>query len=219
MAPKQIVLIRHGESEGNVDRSVYARKPDHRIELTENGRRQAFETGKELQNLLGTQDIHFYVSPHLRSRQTYEELAKSLTGQQKRHLHEDPRLREQEWGHFRTEAQTRKLEKVRYQYGTFYYRFPNGESGADVYDRVSAFLETIHRDFEKEDYPKNVVIVTHGLTIRLFLMRWFHVPVEEYESWANPKNCQYYILRRMGKHYIMPEMEKDGWSRRKSKSR
>ena len=38
--PKRIILIRHAESEGNVDETVYQRKPDHRIELTEKGKQQ-----------------------------------------------------------------------------------------------------------------------------------------------------------------------------------
>lgn len=33
---------------------------------------------------------------------------------------------------------------------TFYFkRIPDGESAADVYDRVSDFFGTLHRDFEK----------------------------------------------------------------------
>ena len=54
---------------------------------------------------------------------------------------------------------------------SFYYRIPDGESGADVYDRVSTFLETLYRDFAKPDYPENTIIVTHGMTLRLFFMR------------------------------------------------
>ena len=71
-------------------------------------------------------------------------------------------------------------------YGTFYYRISEGESGADVYDRVSDFFGTLHRDFEKPDFPANALIVTHGMTLRLFLMRWFHWTVEEFEQLANP---------------------------------
>ncbi len=64
----------------------------------------------------------------------------------------------------------------RQQVGKFFYRFPCGESGADVYDRVSGFLETLFRHFERKDMAaRNVVIVTHGLFIRLFLMRYFRL--------------------------------------------
>ncbi len=29
MKPKRIILIRHGESEGNTDRNIYSQKPDY----------------------------------------------------------------------------------------------------------------------------------------------------------------------------------------------
>jgi broad specificity phosphatase PhoE len=89
------------------------------------------------------------------------------------------------------------VEVERDSYGHFYYRFDGGESCADVYDRVSDFMGTMHRDFQKKDFPRNVIIVTHGMTMRLFLMRWFHASVEEFEQWGNPKNCEYYLLKLM----------------------
>ncbi len=57
-----------------------------------------------------------------------------------------------------------------------------------MYDRVSTFLETLHRHFARDDYPANALVVTHGLTMRLFCMRWFHWPVEYFESLRNPDN-------------------------------
>jgi broad specificity phosphatase PhoE len=73
---------------------------------------------------------------------------------------------------------------------------PDGESGADVYDRVSTFLETLHRDFKNPGYPKATIIVSHGIAIRVFLMRWFHWSVEKYETVRNMLNCETIILER-----------------------
>lgn len=42
---KKIILVRHGESEGNVDTSAYARKGDANVELTEKGWEQAQQLG------------------------------------------------------------------------------------------------------------------------------------------------------------------------------
>ena len=36
----------------------------------------------------------------------------------------------------------------RREFGSFYYRFPEGESGADVYDRVTDFLGSLNREFK-----------------------------------------------------------------------
>jgi broad specificity phosphatase PhoE len=43
---------------------------------------------------------------------------------------------------------------------------------------------------------QNVVIVTHGLTMRLFCMRWFHWSVEYFESLENPVNGGHVVLLR-----------------------
>ena len=43
---------------------------------------------------------------------------------------------------------------------------------------------------------QNLVIVTHGLTMRLFCMRWFHWSVEYFESLENPENGGHVVLVR-----------------------
>jgi hypothetical protein len=49
--PRRIVLIRHGQSEGNATsdtKLAYRTTPDHQISLTAKGRSQALDAGKEL---------------------------------------------------------------------------------------------------------------------------------------------------------------------------
>ena len=45
MKPKRIILIRHGESQANVDRYLFGQVPDYTIELTDKGHEQAKEAG------------------------------------------------------------------------------------------------------------------------------------------------------------------------------
>ena len=59
MKPKRIILIRHGESEGNVDRAIYNVKPDYALELTEKGKQQARDVGKKLADLVKGQSTFF----------------------------------------------------------------------------------------------------------------------------------------------------------------
>ena len=42
----------------------------------------------------------------------------------------------------------------------------------------------------------NIVIVTHGLAIRLFLMRWFQYSVDDFEDSYNPANGSLNIMER-----------------------
>lgn len=198
MKPARIFLIRHGESTGNVDHSVYMDIPDYAVPLTPKGREQARECGVKLKEIIGEGDVQFYVSPFWRTRQTFLGIKHSFPYDWKYNVYEDPRLREQEWGQCRDlkEGYRDCIENERDAYGHFYYRFDGGESCADVFDRVSDFMNTLFRDFQKEDYSNNVIIITHGMTMRLFLMRWLHKSVEEFETFANPKNCEYILLEK-----------------------
>ena len=53
MKPKRIILLRHGESEGNVDKTIYTRKPDWKLELTERGKQQAGQARAHYQTIVG----------------------------------------------------------------------------------------------------------------------------------------------------------------------
>ena len=119
-------------------------------------------------------------------------------------------MREQEWGHWRDLSTCAATNAARDMFGTFNYRIPEGESGADVYDRVSDFCGTLNRDFAKPDFPQNALIVTHGMTLRLFLMRWFHWTVEDFEQVANPGNYQLVVLERQlnGKYRLATELRR-----------
>ncbi|GHB71507.1 phosphoglycerate mutase [Streptomyces cirratus] len=189
--PRRIVLVRHGESQGNADDTVYEREPDHALRLTPVGREQARHTGARLRELFGDERISAYVSPYRRTLQTFRELRLDPT---RVRMREEPRLREQDWGNWQDHEDVRLQKTYRDAYGHFFYRFAQGESGADVYDRVGSFLESLYRSFEAPDHPENVLLVTHGLTMRLFCMRWFHWSVAEFEALSNPGNGEFRSL-------------------------
>jgi len=192
---KRIILVRHAQSESNVDE--YARKtiPDHKIALTDLGHQQAEAAGNQIKQIVGDERVAIYVSPFLRTRQTTAGIVKPLQPYQIERLREDPELREQEWGNFYEEEQMAHIVRQRINHGIFFYRLPDGESGADVYSRSALFLDTLHRDFAKDYFPENVIIVTHGLTLRLLLMRWLHWTVEEFENTKNPANAQFFEMQ------------------------
>lgn len=186
MKPKNIFLIRHGESEANENPTLLRYKPDWQAVLSPKGIIQAKDAGRKLLLQTGDVPVRIYASPWYRTRQTAEEIRNNYSSVVYR---EDPRLREQEWGNYHLNINDDFISE-RERFGKFYYRFANGESGADIYDRISTFLESLWRDFENPDYPANVIIVTHGMTLRVFLMRWFHFDIEYFDRMSNPKNCE-----------------------------
>jgi len=211
MKPENIFLVRHGQSEGNVDKEIYKTKPDYTLQLTDLGKEQARDVGSKLKEIIGEKNVCFYISPYWRTRQTAEQIKKAFTySNQIWHSFEDVRLREQEWGNHISSGFNEKYEEMREAYGSFYWSFPNGESCAAVFDRTSDFLSTMYRDFDKFNFPRNAIIVTHGMTMRVFLMRWFHMTVEDFELLANPDNCDYYHLQLQsdGKYKLLTEPKK-----------
>ena len=67
-----------------------------------------------------------------------------------------------------------------------------------MYDRLTLFEDHLVRDIDAGRFPEscNLVIVTHGLALRIFLARWLHWTVAEYESVYNPPNCAPVVLER-----------------------
>ncbi len=191
--PQRIILVRHGESQGNIDDSIYETVPDHALHLTPLGREQACAAGALVRPLIAGGSTHVYASPYVRARET---LAQMDLGVPLDDVRIEPRLREQDWANFQDREDVRRQKELRNEFGHFYYRFTHGESGSDVYDRVSTFLESLFRNVESPDAPQHVVIVTHGMTMRLFCMRWFHWSVDYFESLENPPNGGLVVLER-----------------------
>lgn len=197
-----ILLVRHGESESNRDKSVNCHTPNHCIPLTSIGKQQALLAGHKLvTNILREDDsIMFYTSPYERARQTLKGIIEggNLDEQKINYkVCEEPRMREQDFGNFQgNNSDMEKIWKERAHYGHFFYRIPFGESGADCFDRVASFNETLFRQFSDDDFPSILVLVSHGVWMRVFLMKWFRWSVEKFESLRNLPHCQFIVMEK-----------------------
>jgi broad specificity phosphatase PhoE len=198
--PLTIKLVRHGESMANIGEESAHEIGDHNIQLSPKGHEQAKAIGAHL-GKDWLQGALLYSSPYRRTRQT---LSGILTGAglepSAMRILEDPRLREVEHGYDKYEAQT----EMRQRHGWFYYRFDGGESPADCYDRTSSFLESMMRQVQRKN-SERVLITTHGLTIRCFVMRFLHLSVEQFNELDNPTNCAVITLDDHDK------LENPGW--------
>ncbi|RPA91045.1 phosphoglycerate mutase-like protein [Choiromyces venosus 120613-1] len=199
--PRLIVIIRHAQSEGNKNKAIHQTVPDHRVKLTSEGTRQAVEAGERLLKLLRPEDtLQIITSPYLRTRETAKGIVSQLSSHpnsSKIKVYEEPRIREQDFGNFQPcTAEMERMWHERAAYGHFFYRIPNGESAADAYDRVSGFNESLWRQFAEEDFPSVLVLVTHGLMTRIFLMKWYHYSVEYFEDLKNVDHCQFVLMEK-----------------------
>ena len=206
----EIKLVRHGESLSNTREMNPREVGDHKIPLSPLGEQQAIKAGQFLKEWMAPQKPWggwnktvrgtgrraqrpenlplIYCSPYQRTRQTLKGILEGSESPSDRKVYEDPTIRETERGYTDYHESMEEELREREHYGWFYYRFQGGESPADCYDRASLFLHSMDRQIERKNANK-VLIVTHGLFMRCFIMRFMHMTVEEFEIIDNPKNC------------------------------
>ncbi len=175
--PKELFLIRHGESLANCARrdAELSNSPiicfDGRevdVPLSDFGKLQCEKTGIWLSEFSKQPDL-IISSPFERTRQTVNLITKN-DGFVATQVIYDGRLRERELGIFDRLTKKGAMEKFpeecekREKLGKFYYRPIGGESWADVALRVRSFLSAFSSIIEN----KKVIIVTHEVVIRLF---------------------------------------------------
>ena len=100
MKPNRILLVRHGQSEGNADKQQLETIPDFALNLTPDGIEQARKAGLEIKKIIAQETIQVYLSPYHRTRQTFQYIRESIEANVVK-VFEDPRLQEQDWGHLR----------------------------------------------------------------------------------------------------------------------
>jgi 2,3-bisphosphoglycerate-dependent phosphoglycerate mutase len=204
----RIFLVRHGQSEANLDKSVNTRLPDHRVALSTEGHAQAGKVGDYLaRQLKGAPRVRILVSPYVRARQTSAAIERGLTAVvipfDKREATE---LRELEYGLFDgiADEDLPKIFPLEYEHydkhkrfeGEFFAPMPLGESRCNVADRIKGVFGTILRDAsaDRTDPILDFIIVSHGVTIRAFRMQWMHYSWEWCEKEKNPRNCSVQLI-------------------------
>jgi broad specificity phosphatase PhoE len=201
MNKPKIIIFRHGESEANVDDTIYGRKQDHLTELTERGIQQARDMCISIEgHIVQSSSVLLCGSPYMRRRQTSKEVQEYFMREHSFYMdyHEDPCIREQEWGNFFTpdDSERKLAERKRHSY--FFYRIDDGESGADVYNRMQVFRNTLNNIIAKKretTEPYDLVLISaHSISLLIYMMCEMGWSYEEYEyaDWFD--NCDYVVL-------------------------
>ena len=181
--PNHLVLVRHGESEGNFVRSAFKEgqegdleyiinqfreRPGHEWRLTEDGVKQAQAAGEWIQEHIiaryGLPGFDKYIySPHRRTVETAGHLG--IPGAE---WEQNRMLRERAWGQLENltgdeEHEQRYPENYRWMLSDpLNWTPPGGESIVQVADtRVRGVLDTLHRDHDQKEVNA-VLASTHG---------------------------------------------------------
>eukprot|EP00955_Chlamydomonas_euryale_P005445 58026-Chlamydomonas_euryale.AAC.9 len=123
----------------------------HACRQTDRGKQQACEAGQRIRQYIEARSgtdyrLFCYLSPYKRSLQTFEGMACAFPAANILGVQEEVQLREQDFGNFQNLAGKQHEKAERLRFGRFFYRFPNGESGADVYDRITIFEDHVVRE-------------------------------------------------------------------------
>lgn len=158
----KLVLVRHGESEYNA-KDLWTGWLD--MPLTEKGRLEARRAGEEIKDI---KIDAVFVSDLIRSKQTWEEMAKVL-GLENLVVMEAPEIKERDYGDF---SGQNKFE-IKKKYGDDQWLkwrrgwdepIPNGETLKDVYNRCVPFFQNKILPLLKSG--KNVLLSAHGNSLR-----------------------------------------------------
>lgn len=214
--PRELVLLRHGQSEANVvqknlrddiDPEVVQRiyeRPDWLQRLSRQGIEQAQAAGEWLRQNMGgvaTFDVVYY-SPFLRTRET----AAYICGDEDVLLTPEDRIIERDWGYFGKHTKADQEKHFPHTYhekraNPLYVRFDGGESMMDVYARVRDMQSTLHRE-----YPEGrVLMVTHGDLMNAWRYALERMLPEEWEALDQDKtysfkNCSVLHYTRVNPH-------------------
>ena len=185
---QNLYLVRHGQSQANVDEEIYKSIPDHRIALTDKGQTQAAFAGKELNYTLqgSTRIVH---SPWLRAKQTAVLIKEQLIFHKTTVLVEDPLIYEHSILHSYEDMKNKEdyYSHEKYSFGSFWYKSGTSESLADVYARARIFVNDLKAGRYQGD---NLIIVSHGLFILMVRGVLHNLSVQEILDLYLPNNCQ-----------------------------
>lgn len=198
---KKLYLVRHAQSQSNVDYEVLQKTPNPAINLSEAGRMQAAQAGRYLQSTLGPSVV--WNSPYYRTRETAKAIKSQLTDYIER---ESIHIAERQFGLvddvadyktiYRDEANHYSLHSKHKV--NFFARPPLGESPYDMCLRLDQFINT---EIETSTHDTHVA-VTHGAAIRGILMMTLRWNYELYDEEPNSPNAGIRLLEKDGTDWV-----------------
>jgi broad specificity phosphatase PhoE len=186
--PTRVLLVRHGESEGNRDRTF---TQNSEVPLTAVGREQARAAAHRMARHYRPSRI--VASPFTRARQTAEIIAEVLGLV----VELEAAFREQSFGIFAGQPYDVLVGDAAYHEGPRWnWRPQGGESLTDVYERVVPAFDRVASDAQGQD----VVIVSHG-GVMVTLCAYV---TGSWEGVTVTPNAGVVIVERHGERYTPP---------------
>lgn len=212
----RIFLVRHGESQANVEQSLHKTLPDHEIALSSRGKLQPVFAAEKIKDfLLKCDKVRIWNSPYRRTRETADIFCEALKGyilDRREHI----LLCEQQFGIFdgleddeiedKFPAEFHHWNLCKKHNGKFWARYPMGESPFDAATRIHQAFGTFHRDAAQG--VEDIAIVCHGTVVKLFEMMWLHKSPEWFATRKTIGNCGVMLIQDKTSKCIFPGFKK-----------
>ena len=216
----KLYLIRHAESCGNINGKIISSTD---FELTEKGIAQSQRIGQKICSDLKEASISAYCSSLTRARQTLMEILRCI-GQENTEITETDYLKEMDLGLLEGmtwEERRQKYPEVDLDKKLSLLQAPCGESYHDVKNRCKMFVE---KYLEKEASEKSIIIVSHGITLRILTNILLKRPDEDinYLNWMEntaltelflDKESHTYQLVRLNDYSHLGELQTTGYEK------
>ncbi|MCM1045970.1 MAG: histidine phosphatase family protein [Candidatus Gastranaerophilales bacterium] len=195
----KLYLIRHAESYGNIKGKIISTTD---FELTEKGIAQSQRIGQKICSEIREKPISAYCSSLARARQTLMEILCCI-GKENAEITETDLLKEMDLGLLEGmtwEERRQRYPEVDLDKKLSLLQAPCGESYQDVKNRCKMFAENY---LEKEANEKNIIIVSHGITLRILTNFLLKRPDEDinFLNWMENTALTELVLEKESRTY------------------
>jgi phosphoserine phosphatase len=198
--PLRLFFMRHGETDFNAAGIVQGGGIDS--ELNDIGRRQAEAFHAQWQH----HPFEAVICTGL--KRTYQTVERFVADQQKP-LHRYPDLNEIGWGIAEGEKRSPEMDKLfhettgAWKAGNIHHKIEGGESPAEVWERCNRAINDLETKFAKGG---DVLICTHGRTLRIILTMLMGYGLVEMERFSHQNTALNILLRVSEGHYVVEQL-------------
>lgn len=190
---KQVFLVRHAQSDEDIEPGIHNHISDRRISITSIGKEQTLEMVRILsQDISIYQRVKIITSPSNRAEQTMSLFCSSFP-LINFYTSIEPRIRNLNWGNV-DEKTIKEVEEERYRVGVLNFRFPQGDYTPAFVRDIERFVEELKEGGMSENHPECAVIFTHGFALRVIVKAFLAISDQEFRFYANPPNCYVAVL-------------------------
>ncbi len=185
---KQVLLVRHAQSEEDINPNIRDAMQDKEIGITTLGKTQIAGIAKLLYpKIKRYKKINIITSSSNRAYQTMTLFCSYFQDIDFKITHEEC-IRNLNWGNVDKHS-IREVEKERYRVGVLEFQFPGGDNTPEFVKKIESLVSIVTDRGRDEKHAECIIIFTHGFALRVLAKAFLSMNNEEFRHLSNPPNC------------------------------